>query len=489
MNIKEFLKVNRLHISIILLGTILLLIPAFHSNIWFDESYSVAIVNHSFSQIWTIGGNDVHPILYYWMLKVVNLIFGENIIIYRIFSVLGISILSVIGLTHVKKDFGKNIGLLFSFLSLFLPVMLNYALEIRMYSWTILFVTLMMIYLNRFIKTKSFKNLILFGIFSLVSSYMHYYALVCAGIINLFLIIYIIRKRKEFEKSIIIKFVITELSQIILYLPWLVNFIGQLKRVGGGFWIKLEFPQILIDIVNFQFKGNLNETIAIIFSVILYIYIAYIIVKKLKKKEEIKYGIIPMLVYGTVILVVSIASIVSPILYARYLFTITGLLIFSISYFIGKENNKYLICIICTIIVIMSVINNISNIKENYDSSNEGAIKYIKENLSDNDIIIYSNINNGGVIAASIKENKQYFLNLENWTIEEAYKAYEPQMNIAYSIDESIKDVKGKICIIDTGEMDLYNKFENKEKYNAKIKKFQQQYKNYTYNIIILEKI
>ena len=41
--IKELLKKeNLLHIAIILLGTILILIPAFHSNIWFDESYSVA---------------------------------------------------------------------------------------------------------------------------------------------------------------------------------------------------------------------------------------------------------------------------------------------------------------------------------------------------------------------------------------------------------------------------------------------------------------
>ena len=73
--IKELLKKeNLLHIAIILLGTILILIPAFHSNIWFDESYSVAISNHSFSEIWTIGGNDVHPILYYWMLKIIKFI-------------------------------------------------------------------------------------------------------------------------------------------------------------------------------------------------------------------------------------------------------------------------------------------------------------------------------------------------------------------------------------------------------------------------------
>ncbi len=40
----KYVKENWLFIAIILLGTIFLLIPAFHENIWLDESYSVAIV-------------------------------------------------------------------------------------------------------------------------------------------------------------------------------------------------------------------------------------------------------------------------------------------------------------------------------------------------------------------------------------------------------------------------------------------------------------
>ena len=71
----KYIKENWQFLLIILVGTIFLLIPAFHSNIWFDESYSVAIANHSFSEIWTIGSHDVHPILYYWMLKIINIIF------------------------------------------------------------------------------------------------------------------------------------------------------------------------------------------------------------------------------------------------------------------------------------------------------------------------------------------------------------------------------------------------------------------------------
>lgn len=484
-----FKKENILHILLIILGAILILIPAFHTNIWFDESYSVGIVNHSFGEIWTIGGNDVHPILYYWMLKIINLIFGTNIIVYRIFSVLGIITLGILGFTHIRKDFGKKTGLLFTFFSMFLPAMLNYALEIRMYSWTIVFVTLMVIYLNRFIKQKNTKNLVLFGIFSIISCYMHYYALVCAGFVNLGLIIYIIKNRKEIDSKIIKQFIIVESAQVILYIPWLFCFIKQLTRVGGGFWISIQFPQILIDIINFQYKGSLEQTIPTIFAIMLYAYLLYIIIKNIKKKNDIKEGIVPIIIYILVIIAVSIVSIKSPILYARYLFPISGLLIFAISYFLEKENNQFIIGLICGAVLIMSLSNVIINAEENYDSSNQEPVEYLQENLQPDDIIMYSDIGNGGVIAALIDTNQQYFLNLENWTIEEAYKAYEPQMKVVANVEEATKETNGRIFIIDTGDFKLYNRLENKEQYKEiEIKKFEPKYKNYTYNIIILEK-
>ena len=420
------------------------------------------------------------------MLKIISLIFGKSIIIYRLFSVLGIATLGILGITHIKKDFGKQTGILFSFLSLFLPVMLNYALEIRMYSWTVTFVTLMMVYLNRFIKQKNFKNLAFFGIFSIVSCYMHYYALITAGIVNLGLIIYVIRKRKNFENNIIKKFIIVEVMQVLLYLPWLFYFIPQALRVKDGFWITIKFPQILIDIINFQFKGSLEEIVPTLVACILYIYIIYIIIKN---KQNIKEAIIPFAIYIIVIVIVALASIVSPILYARYLFTITGLIIFTFSYFISKENNKLIIGIICGVIITLSIMNLIANVEENYDSSNQEVINYLKNNLQNDDIIMYSDINNGGVIATLIDTNKQYFLNLENWTIEEAYKAYSPIMNVVNTIEDAKKEAKGRIVLIDTDDLKLYNKMKDEEQYkNIDIKRFESKFKNYIYQIVILEK-
>lgn len=64
---------------------------------------------------------------------------------------------------------------------------------------------------------------------------MHYYALVCAGIINLGLIIYIIKNRKSIENKIIKQFILVEALQVILYIPWMFYFIKQLTRVGEDF--------------------------------------------------------------------------------------------------------------------------------------------------------------------------------------------------------------------------------------------------------------
>ena len=102
---KNKTKMQKLHIAIIIIGTIFISLGAFHSNIWFDESYTVAMVERTFSEIWTIGGNDVHPVLYYWIIKIVSLIatawgvtsIAGKIMIYRIFSVIPLSILGILG--------------------------------------------------------------------------------------------------------------------------------------------------------------------------------------------------------------------------------------------------------------------------------------------------------------------------------------------------------------------------------------------------------
>ena len=101
------------NILLIVIGIIFVSLGAFHSNLWFDEAYSVGLARQTFGDIWAFGGHDVHPVLYYWLLHIINLIMGQSIMAYRIFSIIPIAIMIILGYTHIRKDFGEKTGFIF----------------------------------------------------------------------------------------------------------------------------------------------------------------------------------------------------------------------------------------------------------------------------------------------------------------------------------------------------------------------------------------
>ena len=489
-------KILILNIIIIILGTIFISLGAFHTNIWFDESYSVAISNHSFSEIWNIGGNDVHPVFYYMMLKIVSLIFGNNILVFRLFSIVPIVILSILGITHIRKDYGERTGIIFSFLTLFLPIIAAYSSEIRMYTWVMLFVTITAIYANRIYKKElSIKNWVIFALFSLLSAYTHYYGLMFAGIINVILFIYLLKNRKGKNKDLKI-FIIQAIVECLLYVPWLYYFIKQLTSVGGGYWIKLEFPDTLYNVLGIQYMGSLSNIFGFCFAICLYIYLGFVIYRCKKERISIKNARNSLILYVLIVFIAFLISLKSPILYPRYLMTITGLLIFFIADIMAKEKSKYTTIEICIIIFVTSLISNINIINTNYDNTNMKQIEYLEENIKDDDIIVYSNIGNGSVFAVYFKDNKQYFYNGDHWNVEEAYKAYGPQMETVENLD-FLKDYKGRIWIIDSADSSFYNdkfKTDDYKVIDSKVIKtkypssFDTNYSGYEYNLILIEK-
>ena len=492
-NILEKINLKYLHIAIIIIGILFISLSIFHTNMWFDESYSVAMARHSFAEIWQIGGNDVHPIFYYFCLHILYLMFGGNVIIYRIFSTFTIALLGIIGYTHIRKDFGEKTGLLFSFLTLFLPVVSQYSGEIRMYSLGMLLGTIMAIYAYRIYKGENKKTTyIFFGLSSLLVAYTHYYGLMLAGIINLLLFIFLVKNRKE-RKNDLIKFIVTAAIQVVLYVPWLVCFLIQLKNVSSGFWISLSFPGTLYEILTMQYKGNLPFQ-PIILTTIFYSYITYLVVKT--NEEDRKPATWCFMIYIAIILIALFVSLCmqSVILVYRYLLIITGIFIFALAFFMAKETKIWRTMTICAIILIMSIYSNVISIKETYNNENREFVTYIDSQIQDGDIIIYSNAINGAVVTTEISQkhdNISYFYDKENWNVEEAYKAFAPYMEIKDTLNEILDNYSGRVWIIEAGNThDLLN--EIAEKYNInKIedRQFTNKYKNYQYTIELIEKL
>lgn len=313
-----------------------------------------------------------------------------------------------------------------------------YANEIRMYAWGMLFVTLLGIYAYRLAHNSKFSYWLIFGLTSLCSIYTHYYGLMAAGLINIVLLIYYIRKIVLFKKenneikkcpefkSLIIQVVIG-IMQLALYLPWLIYFTSQLNTMStNGFWISITWKTI-VEILGFSFAGKLNIYVGLIISIPIYSYMFY----QIKKNgfEESKPAIFAILIYILVIISALVVTLVlgTAILYYRYIFVVTGLMFFAIIFMFLKGDKKYTIAL-CLVILITGIVNNIVMIKENYDSSNMQQIEYLKENIQEGDVLVYTNPGNGSVFAVNFPNNKQYFYNPDNWEVDEAYKAWGPHM-------------------------------------------------------------
>lgn len=533
-------KINSkyLHIAIIILGILFISVPIFHKNIWFDESYTVGIVSKSFADIWRIGSNDVHPVLYYWMLHIIYLIFGSNIYIYRFFSMIPLAILSILGYTHIRKDFGEKIGFIFSFLVLFLPISSVYSGEIRMYTWAMLFVSLMAIYAYRIYKqvtnstdsdlnqekynSKSqkqssesknrIKNWILFAIFSLASCYTHYYGLATAGVINVILFIYLIVKavkdHKENKANKIYTaglkcFTVSAIIQILLYLPWFIAaVVKQLQGLSNGFWIPKPSSEILLQIFIFQFTGDLDnlfisKTIAIIFGIVISAYVIYCMIRAIikNKNQEIKdsnvAGIWAIGIYGIVMLCILIISIKKPLLYARYFLNLTGIFIFFLAFFIAKGGRKILTTILSIIIIIVSMIVNFNACSMNYDESNSKPLAYVEQDLQEKDMLLFGNKGSGFVLSMQLIDVPNCFYDKEQWNVEPAYEAFGEDMLTIKTL-EPLDDYKGRIWIIDAGTYGIYD--ELIERYGEEnitlIKRegFEVKYHEYKYTIALIDK-
>ena len=492
-------KAKIIHIGIIIAGIIFSLIPAFHTNMWFDESYSAAIAEHGFFEIWQITGHDVHPILYYWILHIVYLIFGNSILAFRLCSVVGLALLGIVGYTHVRKDFGGKVGAIFSTFVFFLPTTLMYVTEIRMYTWAMLFVTLMCIYGYRLYKgAHKWQNWVLFGAMALASAYTHYYGLVAAGIVNAMLFIGLLIpciKQKKFLKEMK-SYIITGVVEILVYLPWLIYLALQLSQVSQGFWIGFKFPDTLIELFIFQFTGSLggNARIVPIVGTVFAIFMAgcfiTYLVKNWKEPDSLPAKLI-LIMYGLVLAVAVVVSLcASPILYPRYLLVITGPLLIAMAYAFSKMKNEYVKIIFIVFFVEMAIYGNISLTSYNYEKTNDAPFAYLEEKVQENDIFIWENQLNGFVVAVHFPEHQQYFWNRAQWNVEEAYKAYGSMTTINNL--ENLDAYAGRIWIADNSNYDILS--EMKKKYGDDhikvIEKegFDTKYQDGSYRFALIEK-
>ena len=284
--------------------------------------------------------------------------------------------------------------------------------------------------------------------------------------------------------------------QALAYLPWLMYLASQMKVVSNGFWIGFTFPKTLMELISSQLAGYIRtddyrELSAVtVLALELFAYLGYKAYKLSKEKEDLKPFKLAVGLYFAVIVAAIVITVIlkSSVLYYRYLFVITGLYIFAISFILGKEKNKVAVVSILSVIAILGIYNNYTLIRDNYSSTNAGPINYMEENIKDTDTVVYTDCGVGSVAANHCLESQVYFYNKDNWGVQEAYKAFGPNYETVIT-DDFIKNCGDRVWVIDnaygSAAKDVFGDTDYKV---VSEEKFYTSFHNYNWTITLLEK-
>ena len=201
------------------------------SSIWFDESYSAYLVRGDFGQIWAETAQDVHPPLFYFLLKIWSGIFGTSDFAMRFMSVFFGAISIILAFHLLKRWFGLKVATVATaFLSLS-PFLIRYGQEMRMYTLIFAIVVGATYALDVALETQKKRYYIIYAVLLALGMWTHYFTALAWLAHVVYLVA--IKKINLFKKP----FLWVYLLAIVLYVPWLPAFFTQTATVQQGFWI------------------------------------------------------------------------------------------------------------------------------------------------------------------------------------------------------------------------------------------------------------
>ncbi|WP_332449308.1 glycosyltransferase family 39 protein [Methanoculleus sp.] len=155
------------------------------NSLWLDEASTLTFARQSLIGIWeSTAGGEFNPPLFYW-LEHGMLLFGASEFVLRFLpALLGVLTIPVIYLIGTEfRD--RNVGLIAAALLTFSPFHIFYSQEARAYAPMLFLFSLALLFYVRASRSDDVRSWVLFGVFSAVSFWMHFYAIVPVAVLIL----------------------------------------------------------------------------------------------------------------------------------------------------------------------------------------------------------------------------------------------------------------------------------------------------------------
>ena len=359
------------------------------SSFWFDEAYGAYLIHYNFIDIARYVATDVHPPLFYWLLKIWSMLFGNSELALRSMSVFFGGIAIVFGYLLTKRLFNKkaaSISLIFMVLA---PMFIRYSQEARMYT-LVAAIALAATYVLTFaINTKQKTPWIIYGVLVGLGMWVHYFVA----------IVWIthwlwrgdnirrISKKGEFLRKFFTKeWKLAIYVAIGVFLLWLPLFIGQSFVVQAfGFWIPAVNPGTIFNfLTNVVYYRDLVDTTGwlafaiILIGIALYI-LAVKVYKTMNESDRQSYRLIISLAFIPAILLLLLSIPIRSVFIDRYLITSTlGIAIFvgvtlTFGYKYLRIRWRYMLTILIAVLFIIGIVNvyQLGNYNKNTHDSNQ----------------------------------------------------------------------------------------------------------------------
>ncbi len=373
-------------------------------NTWHNKEYyeDYLTVNdnerNNFLPVYENQKNDVHPPLYYFVLRTAM---GFNLDSYSKWSGIIVNIIIYVFITIfmyliIKKllygvDKYKEKSAILALISSLTLSSINNAIYIRMYALSTLNITITT-YLHMKLldeKTANYKLLLSIGVSALLGSLTHYYYLFYLAILFIMFVIKYLKERnyKELGKytgTILLAGIIS-----LIIFPYSVQHMFFGYRGKGAISNLTNISEFIRSIALYVLKIDIYAFNNILFIILIFIF-GVIIYKKAKKIKvaEIKNKYIKYIAYPTFFYAILVA-ISSPWIELRYIMPVCNLIFILVIYFvmvllknIVKENtlNKIMIGTVILMFIMPFITNKVINLVVGENFKNEQEILYSSKN-------------------------------------------------------------------------------------------------------------
>lgn len=322
-------KISRWLSALAFLALIVITISNLNLSVISDEVFSLQLTSHSWSEMIRLASEDVHPPLYYMILKVAEDLFGRSdpyraVYIGKLIAVIPFYFLFLFSGKVIRKYYGELTASLFECFLIGLPSIIHVGTLIRMYSWGLLFVTLAG-FCAALLLEKEKEHMVWLGLTAscVAACYTHYFCGVAVFCIYISAGMWcLVRDRAKIRPLLA-----SAACVVVAFLPWFAVLAGQVKTVSQNYWIPAITPEVLLDYCKFYLapytnSGFVYKPIAVLLAAL----IACACINMLRKGGKSVIACLWMFNVLEVILIGIAASlIIRPVFVARYAIPASGL--------------------------------------------------------------------------------------------------------------------------------------------------------------------